>query len=209
MTWRCRWEDSGQREFKTKLLAYNQADCNALRLLTAELQSLSKAADSRADVDFTNKPKQLATPAGEQIHRLFDGILASAHEEYKRKKIALSGLVLPDKLASQSAPARKSVRPKKLSRPSKTIVVPRRRRGCSTHPEVDLRQSRKTIEHKLVDLVFTKTGFHRNQVHEGVPGRVGSLFVFRASDSAADHFSSPSENGSRSRWRRGTRLLSG
>ena len=164
IAWRYRWEDSGRGEFKTRLLAYNQADCNALRLLTAELQSLSKAADSRVDVDFTNKPKQMATPAGEQIHRLFDGILASAHEEYKRKKIALSGLVLPDKLSSQSAPVRKSVRPKKLSRPSKTIVVPRRRRGCSTHPEVDLRQSRKTIEHKLIDLVFTKTGCRKRIV---------------------------------------------
>ena len=28
MAWRFRWEDSGQDEFKAKLLAYNQADCN-------------------------------------------------------------------------------------------------------------------------------------------------------------------------------------
>ena len=34
IAWRFRWEDSGQTEFKAKLLAYNQADCNALRLLT-------------------------------------------------------------------------------------------------------------------------------------------------------------------------------
>ncbi|MHB1038639.1 MAG: IS66 family transposase [Pirellulales bacterium] len=164
IAWRWRWEDSRQADFKAKLLAYNQADCNALRLLTAELQSLSKAADSRADVDFTNKPKQLATPTGEHIHRLFDGILASAHDEYRRKKIALSGLVTPDKLASQSAPARKSVRPKKLNRPSKTIVVPRRRRGCSNHPEVNLRKSRKTSSHKVIDLVFTKTGCRKRVV---------------------------------------------
>jgi predicted RecB family nuclease len=164
IAWRYRWQDSGKDEFKAKLLAYNHADCNALRLVTTELQSLSKAADSRADVDFTNKPKQMATPTGEQIHRLFDGILKSAHEEYRRKKIELSGLVTPEKLASQSAPARRPVRPKKLSKPSKTIVVPRRRRGCSTHPEVDLRQSRKTIEHKLIELVFTKTGCRKRIV---------------------------------------------
>ena len=41
IAWRFRWEDSGQADFKAKLLAYNQADCNALRLLTAELQALS------------------------------------------------------------------------------------------------------------------------------------------------------------------------
>ena len=64
IAWRFRWEDSRQADFKAKLLAYNQADCNALRLLTAELQSLSKAADKRVDVDFTNKPKQMATRDG-------------------------------------------------------------------------------------------------------------------------------------------------
>ena len=42
VVWRYRWEDSRDDAFKAKLLAYNQADCNALRLLTMELQSLSK-----------------------------------------------------------------------------------------------------------------------------------------------------------------------
>lgn len=158
IAWRFRWEDSGQDEFKDKLLAYNEADCNALHLLTSELQALATGADTRVDVDFTQKPKQIATPTGEQIHRLFDGILASAHDEYKRKKIELSGLVTPDKLSLRPAPARKKVRSKKLTAPSKTIVVPRRRRGCSNHPEVNLRKSQKTSSHKMIDLVFTKTG---------------------------------------------------
>ena len=108
VAWRLCWEDSRQDEFKVKLLAYNQADCNALRLLTSELQALSTEADKRADVDFTNKPKQLATARGEEIHRLFDGILASAHEEYKRKKIELSGLVVTQKHASQPASVKKN-----------------------------------------------------------------------------------------------------
>ena len=89
VAWRLRWEDSGQADFKTKLLAYNQADCNALRLLTAELHSLSKAADTRADVDFTNKPKQLATATGEDIHKTFDGILKSAHFCYRKNRIRI------------------------------------------------------------------------------------------------------------------------
>ena len=38
IAWRFRWEDSGKADFKANLLAYNQADCNALRLLMAELQ---------------------------------------------------------------------------------------------------------------------------------------------------------------------------
>ena len=163
MAWRFRWEDSGQDEFKAKLLAYNQADCNALRLLTSELQALSTEADKRADVDFTNKPKQLATARGEEIHRLFDGILASAHEEYKRKKIELSGLVVPQKHASQPAPVKKKIRRKTLTKPSKTIVVPRKRR-CVDHPHVKLRLSRKMSEHRLVDLAFTKKGCHRRIV---------------------------------------------
>ncbi len=164
IAWRYRWGDSRQADYKGKLLAYNQADCNALHLLTSELQVLSTEADKRVNVDFTNKPKQMATATGEVIHRLFDGILASAHDEYKRKKIELSGLVIPHKLASQSAPARKCVRPKKLNRPSKTIVVPRRRRGCSNHPEVNLRKSKQTSSHKMIDLVFTKTGCRKRVV---------------------------------------------
>ena len=89
IAWRFRWEDSGQADFKTKLLAYNQADCNALRLLTAELQSLSKAADTRVDVDFTNKPKQLATATGEDIHQTFDGILKSGTFCYRKNRIRI------------------------------------------------------------------------------------------------------------------------
>jgi len=126
-------------------------------------------------VDFTNKPKQLATLTGEQIHRLFDGILASTHEEYKRKKIALSGLILPGKVALQARTQvtraknrshhKKRSRQRKITeRPSKTIVVPRRRRGCSNHPEVNLRKSRKTSSHKVIDLVFTKTGCRKRVV---------------------------------------------
>ena len=131
VAWRLRWEDSGQDEFKAKLLAYNQADCDALRLLTSELQALSAGADKRADVDFTNKPKQLATARGEEIHRLFDGILASAHEEYKRKKIELSGLVVPQKHASQPAPVKKkSVA--RLSRSHRRPSLCRERGGVLT-----------------------------------------------------------------------------
>ena len=89
IAWRFRWEDSRQADFKAKLLAYNQADCNALHLLTSELQALSTGADKRADVDFTNKPKQLATPIGEGVHRVFDGIIDSAHADYQRKQIRL------------------------------------------------------------------------------------------------------------------------
>ncbi len=89
IAWRYRWEDLRQADFKAKLLAYNQADCNALCLLMVELQSLSTAADKRVDVDFTRKPKQLATPTGEEIHHTFDGILKSAYEEYQQKRIRL------------------------------------------------------------------------------------------------------------------------
>ena len=161
IAWRFRWEDLRQADFKAKLLAYNQADCNALRLLTAELQSLSKAADSRTDVDFTKKPKKLATPTGEEIHRAFDGILASAHEEYRRKRIELSGLVMPPKVASQ---ATRTIRQRrKIGKPSKTIVVPRRRK-CTDHPDTPLLPSRRTSEHVLIELAFTRLGCRKKFV---------------------------------------------
>ncbi len=155
IAWRYRWEAAGQKVFKSQLLAYNQADCNALRLLTAELQSLSKTADSRVDVDFSAKPKQLCTPIGEGVHRAFDGILASAYEEYKRKKIELSGLVAPEQHTQSRSPGTNRGRQRRTThaRPSKTIVVPRRRR-CIEHPDTTLCPLRRTSEHVLIDLAF-------------------------------------------------------
>lgn len=167
IAWRYHWEDSGKDEFKAKLLAYNQADCSALRLLTAEIQSLSKAADSRVDVDFTNKPKQLSTPAGESIHRAFDGIITSAHEEYGRRRIHLTGTTKGERTAkrdrrhdSRPCPVAQRRFPK---RASQTICVPRARK-CPQRHKCRLLPRDTITEHYIIDLAFTRSGCHKKIV---------------------------------------------
>ena len=158
IVWRYRWEDTGDNDFKTTLLSYNQADCHALRLLTAELQSLSNVADSRLDVDFTNKPKQLSTPTGTTIHETFDGILKSAHFCYRKNRIRIRteyGTTPRNATHGRKAHARRLYQkfaPKKVG---KVVRVPRRRKCPSHH---DLKSSTRTVQHTLIDLAFTRNG---------------------------------------------------
>jgi len=164
IVWRYRWEDTGDNDFKTTLLSYNQADCHALRLLTAELQSLSNAADSRLDVDFTDKPKQLCTPTGESIHRTFDGITDSAHADYQRKRIRLhtqdeGG----DRPASSPKPSNRPPLPSQRRLPSLTpkVIHVRRKMTCPNHPEQSLQPTNKTCQHFQTDLAFSKNGVRK------------------------------------------------
>ncbi|MCX7424151.1 MAG: IS66 family transposase [Planctomycetia bacterium] len=163
IAWRYRWEDSGKDEFKAKLLAYNQADCNALRLLTAEIQSLSKAADLRVDVDFTNKPKQFSTPTGEVVHRAFGGIIDSAHLDYQQKRIRLR---THDKGADPAAsPAIRNRPPlpsqKRFSSLAPTIIHVRRKIMCPRHPKQALQATTATSQHIQTDLAFGKNGVRK------------------------------------------------
>lgn len=167
IAWRYRWEDLGQNEFRAKLLAYNQADCNALRLLTAELHTLSVAADSRLDVDFTHKPKQLSTPTGEVIHRAFDGIVNSAHLDYQLKRIKLRGeskdagtiglLTAPPK--HRRPPTQRRI----VATAAKVIRV-QTKRTCSQHPGTALQPLYVASQHVQVDLVFTRTGVRKRLI---------------------------------------------
>ena len=167
VAWRYCWENTHDEAFRTKLLAYNEADCNALLLLTKELQGLSTTADSRMDVDFTNKPKQFATATGEIIHRSFDGILKSAHERYQGRKLHLKGR---KSIRTDSEQDRKlQVRPRKQQRrpvpykPARVIRVPRKRR-CPYHVNRDLVASPDTASLSLIELAFTKSGCQKRVI---------------------------------------------
>jgi hypothetical protein len=167
IAWRFRWEDSGQADFKAKLLAYNQADCNGLRLLTAELQSLSKAADTRVDVDFTNKPKQMTTATGEIVHRAFDGIINSAHDEYQQKRIRVikaKGNITTTK-DGRNRP-RSYRRRKRVAKSAKPIIMHPKRK-CPHHPKEKLKLAHMK-RRVLIDLVFTRNGCRKKLVkYEG------------------------------------------
>ena len=166
IAWRYRWEDSGHEGFKDKLLAYNQADCNALRLLVTELQSLSTAADKRVDVDFAKKPKQSSTPTGESIHQAFDGIIHSAHFEYQEKRIRLR----PRNVANREEETARS-KPLRTSRQTihptgiKVVHVPRKRRCSVRHAPQNLEPFDKNAVRPIIDLVFTRSGCRKRTIH--------------------------------------------
>jgi transposase len=160
IAWRWHWEHTHEENYKELLLAYNRDDCHALRLLTAELQSIGQAAASRADIDFADAPKQNATPVGEEIHHGFDKIINSAHAEYRRNRIQFRSSRAGDRRGKPSEPSQrlgwapKSALPSKIG---KTIRVPRKR-TCSRHPMHPLIPTAAVAERAMISLEFTKTG---------------------------------------------------
>ncbi|MFT5328284.1 MAG: putative RecB family nuclease [Planctomycetaceae bacterium] len=159
LAWRYRWEDTGEEQYKEKLLIYNQEDCDALRVLTEELQELSNATNERPDVDFAAATKKSTTEKGKSVHDTFDRILQSAHLKYEQKRIRLRSdkrKVSPvNRKRSTKRPgqSRKSL----PSRAGKVIRVPRKRK-CQHCPDQKLRPSKRLVEHSLLDLTFTRSG---------------------------------------------------
>ena len=161
VVWRYKWEDGHEDKYKDMLLAYNKEDCAALQLLTAEIQELAKSADSRSDVDFTSRRKKSSTPTGELIHKIFDGILKSAHAEYRRRRITLSigdeseNVVKEDRRhRSRPHPFDRRKIPKKAN---KTVHVPRKR-TCPRHKGRRLQPTAEVVSHSMIDLKFTNNG---------------------------------------------------
>jgi len=89
VVWRFQWETSRDGALKNQILAYNLEDCQALQLLVTELRNIGQAAATRSDVDFANAPKQNTTTSGQQIHDSLEGILRSAHAEYRKNRIEI------------------------------------------------------------------------------------------------------------------------
>lgn len=165
IAWRWQWEATREDRYKELLLAYNRSDCNALRLLTGELQTLGRAPQTRADVDFANTPRQKSTADGQGIHRVFEDILTAAHTEYQNKRICIR----PTVADAQDTPKRKRQVGRAENRrvfPScvgTTIHVPRKRK-CPRHPNHALIPSSRTAEHRLIDLAFTRSGCRKTVV---------------------------------------------
>ena len=164
LSWRYRWEVAHSSKFKDMLLSYNHEDCEALRLLTKELQNLAEVGTARSDVDFADRPKLDSTSAGEEIHCAFENILGSAHE-YRRKSIRrgpTSDRVSssPRKRGGQKghkANFRAPVRPGKIVRVRRSMRCPRHK-GQALNPVSDI------AEHTVIDLAFTKRGCRKTSV---------------------------------------------
>jgi predicted RecB family nuclease len=163
------WEKSRIPELKAALVEYNREDCIALEMVTAHLTQIIREAESRADVEFPDKPKQIASAKGAEIHGSFDSLLKSAHSRYARSRITLSTGRNTQSFSPEKKKAKRRVRRRSFSTIKGQIVrVPRRRICPEGHK---LRSSSKVSQHSLLDLMFSKTGCRKTVVrYTGVMG---------------------------------------
>ena len=97
LVWRHQWEATREHTYtKRSCLTYNTEDCQALLALTSYLTTLRDLADTQTHVDFADRPKQHATARGEDIHRVFDAMLKSAHMTYATNRVLLRSATEPD-----------------------------------------------------------------------------------------------------------------
>jgi hypothetical protein len=160
LVWRHHWEATREDTYKKILLAYNAEDCRALQALLSSLTTLQESAKTLTHVDFADRPKQYATPRGEDIHRVFDILLKSAHADYTHHRVYLrskketENYELKKRGAKQGHQAYQRLLP---TRVGKVIRVPPRR-TCPTHHDAPLQLRESMAEHALIDLHFTTQG---------------------------------------------------
>ena len=147
-------------QYKEVLLTYNAEDCRALQALLSSLTTLRASAHTLTHVDFADRPKQHATQRGEDIHRVFDLILQSAHTDYTHKRVRLRAEQDPANLSPKKRGAQhghqgyQRLLPTRIGR---VIQVPPRA-TCPTHPDTPLQYGESIAEHPLIDLHFTRQG---------------------------------------------------
>ena len=159
LVWRHRWDETKDNETKQLLLTYNLDDCNALRLLVCELRNIGETTATRQDVDFADRPKQIATDKGQQIHDSLEWILKSAHAEYKDNRIAIGrqGGNETDRKGPggrKGGPFYKRIIPPNVGQ----RISVRRKTHCPRSENHVLEPSGELAEHIVIDLVFTRTG---------------------------------------------------
>jgi hypothetical protein len=158
------WEKSRAPDLKTALVAYNRDDCAALETVTSHLTQIIREAKSRADVEFPDTPKQVASVKGVEIHGSFESLLKSAHFAYARSRIKLSSAKTTQSLPPEKKKAKRRPRRRSFSAIKGRIVRVPRRRICPAHPGHKLSASSKTSQHSLLDLIFSKTGCRKTIV---------------------------------------------
>ncbi len=160
LVWRHRWDESHDRADKQLLLAYNEADCQALRVLADELTRLRDTGAEDPSVDSSTRPKQYATDTGGRLHREFETILRSAHAEYEHTKISLRrdqpATPDDDKRRVGGQPGHRGY----YRTPPKATKVVQVSPGqeCLRCGQSRLRTTAKLSDKTIVDLVFTDNG---------------------------------------------------
>ncbi len=161
---RLEWEHSLAPELKTALVAYNRDDCAAIETVTSHLTQLIREATSRTDVEFSDRPKRIASDKGMEIHGSLESLQRSAHFRYARSRIKLSAVKAAQSLSPQKQKAKRRPRRRSFSTIKGRIVRVPRRRICPTNPGHKLSASSKTSQHSLLDLIFSKAGCRKTIV---------------------------------------------
>jgi hypothetical protein len=164
LAYRAAWEQSLAPELKTALLAYNRDDCAATETVTSDLTQIIREAKSRADVEFSDRPKRVASDKGAEIHGSLESLQRSAHFRYERSRIKLSEENASQSLPPQRKKAKRSPRRRSFSSIKGKIVRVPRRRICPKHPGHKLSASSKISQHSLLDVIFSKTGCRKTIV---------------------------------------------
>lgn len=160
VVWRMQWEADKGDLLKNQIITYNMEDCHALRRLVAELRNIGVASTSRSDIDFADTPKQSTTPSGQHIHDLLEGILKSAHAEYRKNRIGVGQRKTEDQGDLKRRGAQEGHQGFQRIVPVKAGTVKRVRRPlkCPKHKGQALVPSDKVAERTIIDLKFTKNG---------------------------------------------------
>lgn len=164
IVWRIEWQASRDAKLKDLLIRYNIEDCDALAILVSELRKIGQSSTARPDVDFADTPKRIATPSGQQIHDSLEGIIKSAHAEYKKNRITIR---LTNVCSEPKSPTTLKVhqcfqriiprKAGKIIRVKPPLKCPR----WKAHRNTTLEASDKVAEHAVVELDFTKNGCRR------------------------------------------------
>jgi hypothetical protein len=158
LSFRLEWEQSLSPELKAALVEYNRDDCVAIETVTSHLTQIIREAKSRADVEFSDKPKKIASNKSVEIHGFLESFLKSAHFAYARSRIKISPSKGDQSLSPRTKIPKKRQHRRSLSSIKAKIVQVPRRRICPRHPGHKLSVSSKRSQHSVIDLAFTKSG---------------------------------------------------
>jgi predicted RecB family nuclease len=161
--WRTEWERTGDAAIKNRLVDYNQDDCEALHTLVFTLEKLFvNPPQQSTDVCYPDDPKKLESERGKALHHTFDALLKSAHSDYKAAKVSIWSNATDGSRLKQ--PKRSPFKRKWPRNQGRQVTVPRKRK-CPNHPDVILSPTRRIGSYRILDLIFTKSGFRKVLIH--------------------------------------------
>lgn len=161
--WRSQWERTGDAAIKNRLVDYNQDDCEALHTLVSSLERIiANPAQQSTDIGYPDDTKKLETERGKSLHHTFDALLKSAHSDYKAAKVSIRSNATDEPQPKQ--PKRAPFKRKWPRNQVRQVTVPRKRK-CPNHPDVILIPTRRIATYRMLDLLFTKSGFRKAIIH--------------------------------------------